>query len=177
MNAAARFTVVATALALGACSPVNVARIGPQLPPRAGDCTIEILDRGATPQRPYRDVGLVTIENCQDYRTAPCRAWLEEAVCGLGGQVAYVSEERRPDSGLTPPMRVQVLAAVYVSDLRPDPETDPVLGSRGCDPECGAGSSCEGGECKPAGKAGCAGGDEKPSQAAPPVEGPEKCLE
>ena len=119
----------------------------------------------------------MTIENCQDYRTAPCRGWLEEAACGLGGQVAYVSEDRRPDSGLSPAMRVQVLVAVYVSDLRPDPETDPVLGSRICDPPCGAGSTCEGGECKPAVTAGCAGGGEKPAQASPPVEGPEKCLE
>jgi len=177
MIAAARISLFATALSASACAPLNVAHIGPQLEPRGAGCTVEILDRGEVPNRPYRDVGLVTIENCQDYRTAPCRGWLEEAACGLGGQVAYVSEDRRPDSGLSPAMRVQVLVAVYVSDLRPEPETDPVLGSRTCDPECAEGSTCEGGECKPTGKAGCTGGEQKPSHTGPPVEGPEKCLE
>jgi len=177
MTAAARISFFATALSLSACAPMQVTHIGPKLPPRAADCTVEILDRGETPTRPYRDIGLVTIENCQDYRTAPCRRWLEEAVCEIGGQVAYVSEEHRPESGLSP-MRAQILAAVYVSDLRPDPETDPVLNSRTCDPPCGTGSACVDGECASAGTPGCpAGGAEKPPQGSPPVEGPEKCLE
>jgi hypothetical protein len=177
VSGAARTALFAAALAACACAPLYVTRIGPQLPPRAEGCTVEILDRGETPARPYRDVGLVTIENCQDYRTPPCRGWLEEAVCGLGGQVAYVSEERRPDPGLSPaPMRVQALAAVYVSDLRPDPETDPVLNAGRCDPACEPGTRCVDGECRPAATAGCAGAAEGPATSRP-VEGPEKCLE
>jgi hypothetical protein len=148
MNGLARTAFAAAGLAVCSCAPLRVSHIGPTLPPRARDCAVEILDRGETPKRPYRDVGLVTIENCQDYRTAPCRRWIEEAVCGLGGQVAYVSQERRPDPGLAP-MRVQVLAAIYVSDLRPGSD-DPVLGSRACD---------------------------EPAGASQPVEGPEKCRE
>jgi len=176
MTAFARTAIAAAALSLCACVPLHVTRIGPALGPRAADCTVEVLGRGEVPSRPYRDVGLVTIENCQDYRTAPCRRWLEEAVCGLGGQVAYVSEERRPDPGLSP-MREMILAAVYVSDLRPDSETDPVLGSRVCDPPCGPGSACVDGACAPAGSTGCAGGEKKPASTGAPVEGPEKCLE
>lgn len=147
MTRPSRMIVAAFALSLGACAPVSVTRIGPSLPPRAERCDVEVLDRGEIPKRPYRDVGLVTIESCEDYRLAPCRGWLEEAVCSVGGQVAYVSEERRPDPGFAP-MRAQVLVAVYVSDLRPDPKSDPVLRSRACDP---------------------------PAEAA--AEGPEKCLE
>ena len=165
--------IAAAALLSCACAPLRVTHIGPPLPAREAKCAVEILDRGEVPKRPYRDVGLVTIENCQDYRTAPCRGWLEEAVCELGGQVAYVSEERRPDPGLSP-MRVQALAAVYISDLRPDPETDPVLGSRVCDPPCGEGSACVDGECAPAGSKPCAGGG---AAATPPAEGPQKCPE
>jgi hypothetical protein len=176
MSRALRIGIAAVALALCACAPVTVARIGPLLAPRTGDCAVEVLDRGEVPKRPYRDVGLVTVESCQDYRTPPCRGWIEEAVCGLGGQVAYVSEDRRPDPGLAP-MRAQVLAAVYISDLRPAPD-DPVLASRRCDPPCGAGAACVDGECRPAGDAGCPVEGAKPAApAATTAEGPEKCLE
>ncbi|MCK9460578.1 MAG: hypothetical protein M0R80_13145 [Proteobacteria bacterium] len=148
MMSPSRIAAAALALSFAACAPVSVTRIGPTLPAREAKCAVEVLDRGELPGRPYRDVGLVTIESCEDYRLAPCRGWLEEAVCALGGQVAYVSEERREENPGLAPMRVQVLAAVYVSDLRPDAETDPVLGARACDP---------------------------PAEAA--AEGPEKCLE
>ena len=67
-----------TALLL-ACSPASVSRIGPPVPPRPDDCEIEILDREEKPSRPYRDVGMVSLENCQDYRTPPCSEWLRRA--------------------------------------------------------------------------------------------------
>jgi len=122
---------VAAALSLAACAPLTVARIGPPLAPREAGCAIEVLERGEVPARPYRDVGMVTVESCQDYRAAPCRGWIEEAACRLGGQVAYVAEERRPDPGLAP-MRAQVLIAAYVNDLRPDPAPDPEPGAQPC---------------------------------------------
>ena len=176
LGRAAGAAAVAIALLACACAPLSVTRIGPALPPRTGDCAVEILEPGEIPQRPYRDVGMVTIESCQDYRTPPCRLWLEEAVCGLGGQVAYVSDAHRPDAGFSP-MRAQVLAAVYVSDLRPEPG-DPLLRSRTCDPACAAGSECVDGECAPAGAAGKPCDEESPKPAAAlPAEGPQKCLE
>ena len=161
-----------------ACAPVTISRIGPQLAPRQEKCAIEVLEPGQAPQRPYRDVGLVTVETCEDYRTPPCRAWIEEAACRLGGQIVYADENPRPLSPATPPLRARVLVAVYVSDLRPDPETDPVLRSRTCDPPCGAGMRCVNRECVPA-DAPCPAEELKtPEKAAPPAaEAPEKCLE
>jgi hypothetical protein len=169
--------VISTALLAG-CAPVTVARIGPALAPRQERCEIEVLDRGQTPQRPYRDVGLVTVETCEDYRTPPCRAWIEEAACRLGGQIVYTDENPRPASPASPALRAQVLVAAYVSDLRPDPETDAVLRSRTCDPPCGAGQRCVNRECVAA-DAPCPAGELKtPETAAPPMAEPaEKCLE
>jgi hypothetical protein len=123
-------------LAVAACSPAAVTRIGPPLAPRQNDCAVEVLEDGSAPTRPYRDVGMVTLQNCQDPLTLPCRRWLEEAVCGLGGTVAYLPEHQRPRADLPAPMTFAVMAAVYVADLFPSAETDAVLGSRAGEQDC-----------------------------------------
>jgi len=123
-------------LAVAACSPATATRIGPPLAPRPNDCAVEVLEDGLAPVRPYRDVGMVTLQNCQDPLTPPCRGWLEEAVCGLGGTVAYLPEHQRPRGDMPAPMTVAVMAAVYVADLFPSAETDAVLGSRAGGPDC-----------------------------------------
>lgn len=145
---------VALLCALTACSPASISRIGPPLPARLAECDIEILDPGAAPERPYRDVGVVTLQNCQDFRTRPCRDWLVEAACGLGGQVAYIhADARRADSPVVEPMRFRVMVAAYASDLRPDMANDPVAKALAC----------------------AAGADAGPP--AKPVEQPERCME
>jgi hypothetical protein len=118
------------------CSPAVISRIGPAVPARGESCGIELLEPGELPQRPYRDVGVVSLENCQDYRDPPCRGWLTEAACELGGQVAYVPDETLRDGFGA--MTCTVTVAAYVADLRPDPENDPVLGAerRELVPDC-----------------------------------------
>ncbi|MFO8072446.1 MAG: hypothetical protein R6V85_11285 [Polyangia bacterium] len=140
---ARRVTIVAALLAALAllaagCSPAVISRIGPPVPSRGESCGIEVLEPGEVPQRPYRDVGVVSLENCQDYRDPPCRGWLTEAACELGGHVTYVPDETPRDGGFGA-MTCTVTVAAYVADLRPEPENDPVLGAErgelipGCD--------------------------------------------
>jgi hypothetical protein len=172
-----RVSPLLVSLSLAACAPFTVSRIGPQLAPREEKCAIEVLERGETPQRPYRDIGLVTVETCEDYRTPPCRAWIEEEACKLGGQIAYVEESSRPDAPSVAPLRARVLIAAYVSDLRPDPETDPVLRSRTCEPACGAGMRCVNRECVPASDADCAAEELKTPEKTEAKKPSEKCLE
>jgi hypothetical protein len=169
--------VVFVALFAAACAPITVSRIGPELAPREDKCAVEVLDRGEAPARPYRNVGLVAVESCEDYRTPPCRGWIEEAACELGGQIAYVDASARPEAPGISPMRAQVLVAVYVADLRPDPETDPVLRSRTCDPPCGAGMRCVNRECVTAAASDCPAAELKTPGKAEAAEAPEKCLE
>jgi hypothetical protein len=97
---------------------------------------------------------MVALENCQDYRTPPCRNWLADAVCELGGQVAYFSEPDRPESQMGP-VTFRILVAVYVADLRPDVANDVVMQSRVCDPPCKEGEICKGGQCRSASEADC----------------------
>jgi hypothetical protein len=112
-------------LLAAACSPVTVSRIGPDVSPRPAGCAVEVLEPGQVPSRPYRAVGVVALENCQDYRTEPCRGWLADAACGLGGHAAYVDEGGRPDSGIVGPMIFRVTVAAYVFDLPDDGGGDP----------------------------------------------------
>ncbi|HUT76930.1 MAG TPA: hypothetical protein VM285_04550 [Polyangia bacterium] len=112
-------------LLAAACSPVTVSRIGPDAPPRPAGCAVEVLEPGQLPSRPYRAVGVAALANCQDYRTEPCRGWLVDAACGLGGHVAYIDEGGRPDSGLVGPMIFRVTVAAYVFDLPRNGTDDP----------------------------------------------------
>jgi hypothetical protein len=141
-------------LLAAACSPVTVSRIGPDVPPRPAGCFVEVLDPGRVPDRPHRAVGVVALENCQDYRTEPCRGWLVDATCGLGGHVAWIDEGGRPDSGLGP-MIFRVTVAAYVSDLPTARGDDPFAeemrrrrqaadcdGDHGADPDAGAVDRC-----------------------------------
>ena len=108
--------VIAGLLTAWACSPVTVSRIGPPVPPRSRGCDLDILDPGDAPSRPYRDLGVVALDNCPDYRTNPCRRWLVDAACDLGGQVAYITGGGRPDSGIGP-VTFRVTVAAYAADL------------------------------------------------------------
>ena len=55
---------------------------------------------GQTPTRPYRDIGVVYLTNCQEYTTGPCRTWLVDGVCELGGNVAYLLDPAPPNNEL-----------------------------------------------------------------------------
>jgi hypothetical protein len=128
--AIARRALAAAAFLLAACSPAAIVHIGPPVPARPTGCGIEVLGEG-TPSRPYRDVGLVELSNCEDYREPPCRQWLEDAACELGGQVAYLPSEGRTRSGMGP-VTFRVMVAAYLSELRPDPESSPVDRALSC---------------------------------------------
>jgi hypothetical protein len=131
-------------LLAAACSPVTVSRIGPDAPSRPAGCAVEVLEPGQLPDRPYRAVGVVALENCQDYRREPCRSWLVDAACGLGGHAAYIDEGGRPDSGIGPPI-FRVTVAAYVFDLPGDASGDPFAAEmrrrREPAPDCGAGTA------------------------------------
>jgi hypothetical protein len=138
------------ALLVAACSPVTISRIGPDLPRRPPGCAIEILDPGRVPDRPHRVAGVVALDNCQDYRAEPCRGWLEDAACELGGHVAWVEDGGRPDSGVSP-MLVRVTVAAWVSELVAGGRDDPFAAEmrrRGApEPDCGDDAGTEpGGE-------------------------------
>lgn len=119
------------------CSPVSVSRIGPPVDPRSADCEIEVLEEGTLPTRPHRDVGMVSLENCQDFRVNPCKKWLVEAACSLGGHFAYRTEDQnlrdgRPDM-YAGPITYRVVVGAYIADLVPDADKDPVLNSQQSD--------------------------------------------
>ncbi len=144
-----------------ACAPAKVVQMGPKIPPRPDDCDIEVLKKGAVPSRPYRDIGLVELENCQDYLRLPCRRWLTEAACKLGGQVAYLPNDGGPVLDTAPvetpekgyiidgPVTYRILVAAYVADLEYNLDTDPVVSSRVCKPACKPQETCVNGTCKP----------------------------
>ncbi len=151
------WVLVALGLLMTGCSPASISRIGPGIQPRSTDCEIEVLEEGRKPSRPYRDVGMVSLENCQDYLTLPCREWLRKAPCEIGGQAAYLSDEYHPNSGIGP-VTYKVMVAAYVADLRYNLEDDPIYRSRTCRPPCDNGYRCVDGTCKPVLDAGCTGG-------------------
>lgn len=167
-------------LAIGwiGCTPYATSQIGPAVPSRTADCEISILEPGNAPSRPYRDVGVVTLEHCQDYRIAPCREWLREAACRLGGQVAYVDDYKRPgdpNDNVPNVITFRVLVAAYIADLYERTGEDPTRSANRCDPPCPSGRRCLAGRCI-ADDENCdkkttdsPGGDEK--------ESAQKCLE
>lgn len=99
-------------LAAVACGPAQISRIGPSLPPREPNCEVDVLEPGATPFLAHRDIGVVSLQNCQQYHVNPCRKWLIKAVCEMGGQVAYLPEPEPPRNELDP-VSFRVLVAVY----------------------------------------------------------------
>jgi hypothetical protein len=149
-TASAAVLALALTTATTACSPVFVSRIGPPVPARDPGCELELLEEGQLPDRPYRDVGMVELDNCQDYRTPPCRTWLEEAACELGGNVIYPPQDPPPRNDFTAPLRFRLMVAAYVTALRPDPEKDIIFNAVRCDPPCEEDERCVGGSCKPA---------------------------
>jgi hypothetical protein len=169
------FAVAGAMFSTGGCSPASPTRIGPSLPPKPTDCEMEIIKRGEKPTRPYRDVGMVALENCPDYRMAPCREWLRKAVCELGGQVVYELEKTRPDSQILSPVTYRVVVAVYVADLPYSLENDPIYKAKMCDPACGEKERCKDGECVPIPEGDCEEAAAKKEETQ--GQGPERCLE
>jgi hypothetical protein len=144
------------------CSPVSISRMGPAVTPRPSDCEIDVLAEGALPSRPYRDLGVVALKNCQDYKSGLCLRWLTEAACQLGGQVAYLPKEGGPVVDSQPVLTEQggalvtsdsvtyrILIAAYVADLNYHLADDPVYKAMVCDPHCKEGETCSDGKCKP----------------------------
>ncbi|MBN2340607.1 MAG: hypothetical protein JXX29_07880 [Deltaproteobacteria bacterium] len=121
---------------VAACAPATSSRIGPSMTPKSEDCEIEILKEGEVPDRPYRDVGIVSLKNCPDYATAPCRQWLTREACLLGGDVAYgatdPTRDGRPDQ-LAGDVTYTVTIGAYVSHVVPEKD-DPVLNATPAEP-------------------------------------------
>lgn len=112
------------------CTHISTTRIGPPLDPKPQDCEIEILAPGNAPLRPYRDVAVISLRNCQEYQSGPCKMQLTKEACSLGGDVAYVqsydiSNDGRPDS-LAGDVTHKLVIATYIASLRPAKD-DPVL--------------------------------------------------
>ena len=160
------------------CTPYATTQIGPALASRPPDCEIAVLKPGETPARPYRDVGVVSLEHCQDYQIPPCREWLRRAACDLGGQVAYLDEYKRPrdpSDAVINPIAFRVLVAAYVADLYGNVENDPVYRSRSCKPPCKEGMQCTDGKCS-AVKANCDSKTDRVEDAGV-TKSPQKCLD
>ncbi|MDJ0761724.1 MAG: hypothetical protein QNJ97_01950 [Myxococcota bacterium] len=168
--------VAITPMLLGgvACGPATISRIGPRMPQRPADCQIEILPEDQVPSRPYRNIGMVALKNCQDFRTQPCSNWLRKAACELGGQVAYLPPRDRPDSPMDA-VNYRVFVAVYASDVRGDPADDPVVKARTCDPPCTEDERCVDGICKNAADCEAAAAALQKQEEATPS--PERCTE
>ena len=111
-------SIVLSAVIVG-CSPVSVTRIGPVMPAHEAGCEVLVLPPGETPDRPHRDIGMVHLSNCQEYTVGLCRKWLEESVCELGGNVAYLPEPHPPKNEFDA-VNYRVTAAIYISNVPPE---------------------------------------------------------
>ena len=118
-----------------------ISRIGPTLPPREPDCEVEVLDPGKTPFHAHRDIGMVSLQNCQEYHVNPCRQWLIDAVCQMGGQVAYLSDPEPPRNDFDP-VNFRVMVAVYVIGGPAGAAGGPVEGCEEPDPEASEMERC-----------------------------------
>lgn len=170
-----KLLVIVLMFLASACSPAAISRIGPTIPARSEDCDVEILEEGAIPNRPYRDVGMVSLSNCQDYRTEPCLSWLRKAACKLGGHVAYSSTQSQPVNQ-TGHVTFKLMVAAYVADLRPDISGDPYLESRNCNPPCKSGERCENKVCVSVTSNDCEDLSEDASANEDSIE-PQKCMD
>jgi hypothetical protein len=119
---------------------------------------------------------MVELENCQDYRTPPCREWLRKAACELGGQVAYKPVDDNLDAQ-TGPVTFRILVATYVGDMRGSIKDDPVYSSRICDPPCGKNEVCLDGTCKPSDCEEAIKALEKAMEEGREENAPDKCVE
>ncbi len=148
MSSNLKYLFVGCVLLVAACSPTRIARIGPPLPPKPPTCDVEVLEDDAVPSKPYRDVGMVELTNCQDYRDPPCLNWLTKAVCELGGDVAYKPEDDNLDAN-TGTINFRLMVAAYVGDIRSDFGSNKVFDPTKCNPRCGEEEVCLDGKCQP----------------------------
>ena len=156
------------------CSISEVTRIGPAVPSRGKDCGIEILKEGEKPSRPYRDIGMVSLNNCESYLTPPCVGALKAEACALGGHVAYLPEKTVPDSEIGPVV-YRVMVAAYVAEVDALTGSDPLAKSRTCTPKCEEGETCMNRECRPFEEA--AGCDSQAEESLSEENHTDKCLE
>ncbi len=151
---------IAASFCFVSCIPASISRIGPPRARKPEDCEIRVLPPGETPDRPWVDIGVVHLENCQEYHVGMCRKWLIEKACELGGEVAYLPDPEPPKESVHPvpimptnnDMRVsdpaavvnfRVLVAVYAVGL-----STPFPGTPGCleppaAPKSGGGEGAE----------------------------------
>ncbi len=111
------------------CAPYTITQTGPALDPKSENCDITVLSPGKTPDKPFRDIGMVSLKNCQDYQSGLCLKYLKKAACGLGGSVAYAPKDLMRDGrddNIAGQITVSVTIATYVSML-PIKTNDPVL--------------------------------------------------
>lgn len=128
------------------CAPVTVTRIGPPVKPKKEDCPIALLEDGKTPDRPYRDVGVLVLKNCPDYHLEGCRKWVFREACKLGGDLVYdpvdsasAVNAEHPIAGI---VSWRFTVAAYVGSLPPEKD-DPVLNSKPAAP-CSEGDATNG---------------------------------
>ena len=108
---------IVACLALWACTPYRISRIGPTRPAKPSKCAVELLEDGQLPDRPYQDVGVIELQYCPDYLTGSCRGWTREAACELGGDVVYHERtEREPFE--RDPVVYRLNVAAYVDAVR-----------------------------------------------------------
>jgi hypothetical protein len=102
---------------LGGCSPVSISRIGPAQPNRGKGCDVDVIPPGEAPPHPYRDIGVVHLTNCQEYTTGPCRRWLVDGVCTLGGNVAYLLDPK-PSENEFDAVNYRITAGIYIDQKK-----------------------------------------------------------
>ena len=107
-------SLMIAALFIG-CSPVSISRIGPARPSRGKGCEVDVMPPGEEPPHPYRDLGVVHLTNCQEYTSGPCRKWLIDGVCTLGGNVAYLLDPTPPKNDFDA-VNFRVTAGIYVEE-------------------------------------------------------------
>ncbi len=97
------------------CVPASISRIGPLRPPRKTSCEIEVLAPSLKPSRPWVDIGVVLVQNCQEYHVGLCRKWIVQKACELGGEIAYLPNPKSPQNEKRDNINYRVLVAVYAS--------------------------------------------------------------
>lgn len=151
----------ALSLFFSGCAPAVVSRIGSPLPPKPEGCSLDYVEEASQLSGPYRDIGMISLKNCQDPQRAPCSVWMRRAACELGGDAVYpvdepvLGEERGGD------VTVRVMVVSYAGSLGPSARDDAVARSRPCDPPCPAGQSCLYGQCRPARGCGAPSSDDE----------------
>lgn len=143
----------ALSLGLLGCAPAVVSRIGSPLPPKPEDCSVDYVDEEAQLSGPYRDIGMISLKNCQDPQRSPCSAWMRRAACELGGDAVYPVDEPALGEERGGDVTIRVMVVSYAGSLGPSATGDAVARSKPCYPPCPDGQSCLYGQCRPA--SGC----------------------